>query len=159
MKEQNIKLTQSQLESLVERYFECETTDDEEEQLRKELASTQWESPAIDEAKVTMGFMSVGLSLHNKKARKSRSVIVRRAISIAATVIVIFTLAIFTYNRINIERDTCVAYVADEKISNDDKVLGMIKNDLGDMHEASTGVNDKVQQQLGSIGDALDSEK
>lgn len=50
-------MTNDYWKSLVEKYFEAETTPEEEERLRGFLAGT--EDPAFDEAKAVMGYFSV----------------------------------------------------------------------------------------------------
>ena len=46
-------------EALAERYFQAETTEEEEAQLRKFLCSTQARDPRFDEIRATMSFLHV----------------------------------------------------------------------------------------------------
>ena len=52
----NAPLSQEQLEAMIEQYFDCKLSDDDERRLRCELASTTFSSETIDEARFTMGF-------------------------------------------------------------------------------------------------------
>ena len=47
---------QAELEQLIDRYFDGETSVQEEQLLRKTLANCTWSSETIDEARFTMGY-------------------------------------------------------------------------------------------------------
>lgn len=56
----NYELKPSYWEQLAERYFQAETTEEEEQQLRRFLCSSQTQDPRFDEIRATMSLLYVG---------------------------------------------------------------------------------------------------
>jgi len=56
----NYELKPSYWEQLAERYFQAETTEEEEQQLRRFLCSSQAQDPRFDEIRATMSLLYVG---------------------------------------------------------------------------------------------------
>ena len=52
-------ISQVELERLIEQYFDCELSSEQEQWLLHELSVTTLSSEAIDEARFAMGYMSV----------------------------------------------------------------------------------------------------
>ncbi|MDE6813670.1 MAG: hypothetical protein K2J28_07585, partial [Duncaniella sp.] len=84
-------LTLPQLLEQIERYFDCSLTDAEERALRDEIAVTPLSHPAIDEARALMGFRRVQ---ETAIRRSSRHTALRAAVSIAAAIALVVTLAL-----------------------------------------------------------------
>ncbi len=53
-------VSKDELEMMIERYFDCELSEEEEILLRNNLAHCKYKSKSIDEALATMGFLAEG---------------------------------------------------------------------------------------------------
>ena len=141
---------QAELEELIGRYFDGETTVKEEQMLLEVLADCSWSSEAIDEARFAMGYFTV----HKQQGQRASSFTKRyRIAAIAASVAVVLTVGIGTLWHFQPHTDDmCVAYVNGKTVENDDAVMALISNDLNAMDDASQS----VEAQLSSIGEALE---
>ena len=142
--------SQAELEQLIERYFEGETSLQEEQMLRQTLADCPWNSTAIDEARFTMGYFMA----HKRQQRREAQIgMRRRVIGIAASIAVLLTVgasALWYTNQQS--QGTCLAYVDGKAISNEDAVMELIAQDLSTMDD----VSQSVEAQLMSISEALE---
>lgn len=152
-------MSQDELEEWIERYFDCALTDEQEQQLKRELAVTTCHSEAIDEARFTMGFMSVGMRLHNDWCRSAgRRNRTWRMVLAAASVVLILTIGLGLLHMKMTSSKVCYAYVEGGKVNNESEIMAMIQNDLGEVNDASESMNDRVLSQLTEMGDALEIE-
>lgn len=141
---------QAELEQLIDRYFDGETSVQEEHLLRETLANCPWSSETIDKARFTMGYFAAHRQHQQRMAQKSRR---NRAIGIAASIAIILGAGVFALW--HYQEDTnnmCIAYVNGKAINNDDAVLALIEKDLNAMEDASNG----MAAQLSSLGEALE---
>ena len=148
-KSQNIN-NQAELEQLIDRYFEGETSLQEEQTLREQLADCPWSSEKIDEARFTMGYFTA----HVKQQRSVIAAGTRRLITgIAASIALVLAVGGYAlWHQHGTTSDMCIAYVNGEEIQNDDMVMEMIANDMNVMDNAADGMAD----QLSSLGEALE---
>ena len=122
---------------LSERYFEAETTEEEERELRRFAAQTS--DPDFRELQAVMGFTSMGRPQTLKPSKP------QNLISIAASVIVVLGLSLF-FSLNNRQQDTgCVAWVNGEKITDPTEVMALMQITMRDM---SIDGNDPVEDQL-----------
>lgn len=138
---------------LSERYFEAETTEEEERELRRFAAQTA--DPDFRELQAVMGFTSMGrpqtLKPSNPQPVKL-STTPHRLISIAASVIVVLGLSLF-FGLNNRQQDTgCVAWVNGEKITDPTEVMALMQITMRDM---SIDGNDPVEDQLRDMFELL----
>ena len=84
MKQEN-DITRQQLEGLIAKYFDGQTSVAEEQMLKQCLAHYQWHGDVIDEARFTMGMLSVGADKHRRANRAARIVPVWRIAAAAAS--------------------------------------------------------------------------
>ena len=141
---------QEELEQLIDRYFEGDTTVEEEQTLRQCLADCPWDSEAIDEARFTMGYFTA----HKQQQHRANRVSNRfRYTAIAASIALLMAVGIGTLLHYQSQTNNmCVAYVNGKTIDNDDAVMALIANDLNAMDDASMS----MEAQLSSIGEALE---
>lgn len=151
-------LSQEELERLIDRYFECDLSDAQEQQLKQELAVTAFRSDNIDEARFTMGFMSAGMRLHRGRGSNVNGNRTWKIVSAAASVILILAVGLGVRNVKLGQDEACYAYVKGHKVSNESEVMALIHNDLDEVHIASSGIDDRMLDQLASMGDALEIE-
>lgn len=108
---------------LSERYFEAETTDEEEEMLKSFLLSEAGRDSDFDELRAVMGFVAVGRKVNRKDASVYRHFFGRTAaVYAAAAACVLFILMLVPFRAAEPE-EICVAYISGEKITNVDKVM------------------------------------
>ena len=142
--------TQAQLEELIGRYFEGETSVQEEQALRQCLADCPWHSETIDEARFTMGYFA---AYRHQQVRKSRWLTNDRIIGIAASIAVILAVGGYViWHQQPQTTDMCIAYVNGKTIDSSEQVMELIENDLNTIGEASQGMT----AQLSSLGEALE---
>ena len=145
----NLHITnQAELEELIGRYFDGETTVDEEQALKQCLADCPWNSETIDEARFTMGYFTA----HKQQQRASKVSNRFRYATIAASIALLMAVGIGSFWHFQQPKDMCVAYVNGKTIDNDDAVMALIANDLNAMDNASMS----MEAQLSSIGEALE---
>lgn len=140
---------QGELEQLIERYFDGETSVQEEQMLRAALADCPWISEAIDEARFTMGYFAA----HSHEAQRVKKNNSRRQfIGIAASIAIILAVGAYALWHQQQPIDVCVAYVNGRVVQDDDKVMELVANDLSKMDNAANAMT----EQLSSLSEALE---
>ena len=151
---------------LSERYFEAETTEEEERELRRFAAQTS--DPDFRELQAVMGFTTIARSSKSLKSLKSSkglkslkgSKVQQQAplkplkplklnshyMGLAASVIVVLGLSLF-FSLSNRQQDTgCVAWVNGEKITDPTEVMALMQNTMLEMNiEGSDPVEDQLR--------------
>ena len=140
---------QAELEQLIERYFDGETSVQEEQMLRETLAGCPWSSEVIDEARFTMGFFAAHCHETERVAKKSNR---RKFIGIAASIAIVLAAGGYALWHQQQSTGVCIAYVNGMVVQDDDKVMTLIANDLSMMDNAADAMTD----QLSSLGAALE---
>ena len=151
MKEQKRITSQAELERLIKRYFDGETSVQEEQRLRQCLANCPWESETINEAKVVMGYF-VAHSQHHQRATTNFSRL--RIAGIAATIALVLAIGGYQlwHTHGSATGDVCIAYVNGKVLDNSDEVMALIEQDLNSINAASQGMT----AQLSSLGEAIE---
>ena len=140
---------QAELEQLIDRYFDGETSIQEEQMLREALADCPWSSEAIDEARFTMGYFVA----HRQEAqRASKRNYRRQLIGIAASIAIILAVGGYALWHQQQPSDVCIAYVNGNVVEDNNKVMALIANDMSKMDNAANAMTD----QLSSLGEALE---
>lgn len=139
---------QAELEQLIERYFDGETSIQEEQMLRVALADCPWNSETIDEARFTMGYFAAH-SRETQRTKKSNSR--RQLIGIAASIAIILAVGVYAWHHQQ-PGDVCIAYVNGQVVQDNDKVMALVADDMSKMDNVSNAMTD----QLSSLGEALE---
>lgn len=136
--------TYQQWKELVERYFEAQTTDVEEEALARFLATPASQGKEFDELRAVMGFVATGRAIHNRQ--RMRRVRLRYYAAAAAITGVLALTAVWQVAQ---RTNVCVAYIngeryTDKKIvfSEAMKSIDKVRHDLP---------QETVQEQLSDI--------
>lgn len=142
--------SQDELEKLIERYFDGETTVQEERTLRQALADCPWRSESIDEARFTLGYFAE----YKQRNRRVMSFNTRhRLTSIAASIAICLAVGGYAlWHQYQSSANECIAYVNGKAITSDDAVMALIEKDLNTMDNASNS----MAAQLSSIGESLE---
>lgn len=97
-----------EVQRLISRYFEGETTEQEEGRLRVFLCST--DDPAYDDVRATMSYLAVGRRLHRSPSRR-----LWRPMAAAASVVLVCMLGLAGW-RYYQQQNLCVATVAGHEV-------------------------------------------
>lgn len=156
-------MTQIELEALIERYFEGETSEAEETALMRELAVTPHRSVAIEEAQAVAGYAAMRKKITAQAIEKvptKRRPSVAWWISRAAVVAVIMLAGGALFFAHQNRQPTCLAYVNGVKVVAEQEVMELVENDMKSFGETSlTGDVNPAASQLKAIGDVLEMNK
>lgn len=136
----NTTLTEQQLNQLIERYFNGDTTVDDEALLRRELAIDRWHTDVADEARFVLGYFSMA-----KPQVATRRASWARRLAAAACIGVLLAAGIVM---LNARRGQCVAWVGGQPIDDQEQVMNLIAGDLGNMGDASDELQQSMLNQL-----------
>lgn len=151
-------MNRNNLHTLIERYFNAETSVEEERMLRHELQRIPVHTdPLADEARAVMGFPLAGKATsgkHTKKLRLSPLPAWRNAAAMIAAAAVTGSIMFGVMRQNNGE---CVAYLNGQRISDRDAVMEMMLADLNDMGEASSDMQADIAASLSEMADAINN--
>ncbi len=141
---------QAELERLICRYFEGDTTVQEEQALREALADCPWSSEVINEARFTMGYF---VAHTQEQSHKSAIVNRRRIIGIAATIAIILTIGIPALShKWFTPQYECIAYVNGKVIADNQKaVMSLIAQDLSNMDMATREMDNAIADDMNNM--------
>ena len=152
MKQMQTITTKAQLEQLIDRYFEGDTSLQEEQMLKACLADCPWQSETIDEARFTLGYFTAHKQQQQRRPQAATRANRFRIAAIAASVAVLLTVGIGTLWNSRQSEGECIAYVNGKTIHDEKEVLNLMQNDLNDIGNASQSLAD----QLSSLGEAIE---
>lgn len=150
---------ESQLLRNIELYFDCQLTDEEEMELRRQLAHTSLSHPAVEEARAVMGFTTIRYrSLANVEVTASRGRLrgIRNMIAgVAASVALMVTAGVAVIqNFASNSSGDCIAYVNGRRITDEEDVWEIATQDAEELEKAFDecleGTADDIEA-LGSI--------
>jgi len=127
---------------LAEKYFKAETTDRQEDELKRFLITDKAFDKEFDELKAVMGYVSIGKSIRKKPKCKQRHRI-GFAISAAASITVIIGIGLgFMY----MNENQCYANVRGNIITDKDYVMADMRSTMADLlsDENSTDVEEEL---------------
>lgn len=142
--------------ALVERYFEADTSKEEEAELRSFLTLPEATGKEFDEARAVLSFLAVGRELSEKKSATVSLRSHRRIWNIAASLLIGLAIGcswLVTHQRNN----QCIAYIHGEKITNSEIVLQQMKLSFQEIQVDSEKLD--VKNQLNEIFDTLTAEE
>lgn len=128
------------------KYFDAETTEEEEARLRAFAATT--EDPDFVELRAVMGFVSMGRRLEYEAKEGASRASIRtywRIAGVAASLLLLVGLAAFWPKALT-EPD-CVAYVNGHEVTNPDQVMELMQQTLHDL-TADFQPADSIELQL-----------
>ena len=114
---------------LMQRYFDAETSPEEEKALALYAAST--DDPAFRELQGVLGYLSIG---HRKKVMKSRAV---RFYSIVAAASVAIVAAI-SISLLNQDHNSCIRYTYGNKEDDETLIMESVESSLADFFAGKT---------------------
>lgn len=143
----------------IDRYFECLLTDEEENKLRKKLATTELRHPNIDEAKALMGFRVPEKVRKSKIDRLSKEFSYKRVryAAIVAAVIAFAGLVgyIFQLNN-SFVSGNCLAFVNGKCIRDEDAVMKIIFQNISELEQATDEMKVDFLDELDDLASATE---
>lgn len=141
-----------QLHNLIDRYFEGETTLDQERQLRQLLAATTDDSPDIAGARAVLG-VTKKIVVSRRRPYFKRFVVS----SVAASIIVAVLIGGAVLSRQQTQHPVMMAYVGGEKTTDTDDILAIMHSQLNSISTADREVNAEIDAQLTVMNDLIDN--
>lgn len=138
---------------LVDRYFDAQTTEAEERQLRLFLATEGAAGPEFDEIKAVMGFLVTGKALHQSAKKRSVPFHASRWVAAAIAFLVISTA---TWQVMDHRQNVCVAYIYGEKCTDAHQVMSQLRLSLSQLRHEEEDMT--VESQLNDIFHTLGDE-
>ncbi len=150
------------LHRLIERYYDADTTAQEERMLLKAALESEGRDPIVDEVLAVMGYarrkpspeMEVKASM--KRGVGRRSVLLRvgsAAASVAAVVAVGFML--MRSPGVGVEAAECYAYVDGIRIENRNDVASLVNRQLSELANAEESVNEVITEDFSDMSEAF----
>ena len=130
-------MTQDYWKQLIDKYFEAETTPEEELALREFLAST--DDPAFDEARAVLGYFSA------QRSRRAARIRVRTLTASIAAAAAIALVAILGHDTVTLQDDTFVIYAYGEKNTDRQAVLDDMNQTLAELFAGNQGPDVSAQ--------------
>lgn len=142
----------AELEKLIQRYFDGETSLDEERTLRMQLADPAHHSDSADEARAVMGVFAAQRSATRRKRGTHRQVW-RAAAGFALLLAAAGTFLAFPRHN----SAEYLSYCAGTEISDRADVIAFMQADLSAMADAAESVGESVDNDFEAISIALSS--
>ena len=147
-------LYQDEWDGIIEKYFDGETSDEEEKLLLRFLATPQANDKKYNEIKAVMGYVAVGKTIYEKNNRNNKRFSIIPTKWIAAVVIgcIIGTAG---WKIVDNQQNVCVAYIGGEKCTDTQTVMAQVRQSLHSMNnEESRGtVDDQLKDIFTTISD------
>lgn len=150
------------IHKLIEAYFDCTLSEQEEQQLKQMLATTEEDTADVREAKAVLGVFAMERKLsqdaqqitnHEFRITHSKRSIVRYA----AAAVAVFAIVIGGMKYVEYQEDNaCVMYVNGEKISNEKIVLAQMVGQMDDISEAADYNDQTMFNQLDDMASVLE---
>jgi hypothetical protein len=138
---------------VIGRYFEAQTTDEEESALKKFLVSPEAAGREFDEARAVLGFATVGRRLCHARRRTALR---RRITGYSAAASVALVIA-FSGWAVYSSRNQCVAYINGVKCTDEDVVMAEMQRSMQEM--GSTASSADIGATLGDMFETMDEFK
>ena len=138
---------------VIGRYFDAQTTDEEESALERFLVSPEAAGREFDEARAVLGFATVGRRLCHARRRTALR---RRIAGYSAAASVALVIA-FSGWAVYSSRNQCVAYINGVKCTDEDVVMAEMQRSMQEM--GSTASSADIGATLGDMIETMDEFK
>ena len=114
---------------LMQRYFDAETSPEEEKELALYAAST--DDPAFEDLRGVLGYIGIGRQIKAKKARAVRFYSIVAAASVAIVTAIGITLS-------NQDHNSCIRYTYGDKEDDETLIMESVESSLADFFAGKT---------------------
>ncbi len=144
----------------IDRYFDCLLTDEEENKLRKQLATTEFTHHCIDEAKALMGFRAPERVQKTEKKRIKKIFSyekVRYGTIIAAVVtLVVSSVYVLQLKDNGFGSTNCLAFVNGKCIRDEDAVMEILFQNMSELDQATDEMKIDFLDELDDLASATE---
>lgn len=159
------------IHKLIDAYFDCTLSEQEEQWLKRMLATTDEDTADVREAKAVLGVfamerkLSQGTPIRNSALTSPSASFPgfailhhrKRIVRYAVAAVAVFAIIIGGMKYVEYKEDnTCVMYVNGEKISNENIVLAQMMGQMDDIGEAADHNDQTMLNQLDDIASVLE---
>ena len=120
---------------LMRRYFDAETSHEEEKELALYAAST--DDPAFVQLRGVLGYLSIG----RQEMARRRTAVIYRAVAVAASVVVIAAIGLT-----NASQKDCVQIDHGTRVENDDVIMASVETSLADFFGEATPAETNLKE-------------
>lgn len=160
MKKSNTQLTPEEALRLADRYFEAQTSEEEEERLRYFILTAENADSRFNDVRAVMGVAlcpphAVTASKHkhqHKRIHTSFSVLVKRT-AVAASFLLIAGVATTSY--LHHENNLCIAYINGQKVTDHERVEKTMHDVLQQM-DMSHDQTSPIEEQMSNMFEPLE---
>ena len=138
---------------MIGRYFDAQTSDEEESALKRFLVSPEAAGREFDEARAVLGFTTVGRRLCHARRRTALR---RRIAGYSAAASVAMVIA-FSGWAVYSGRNQCVAYINGVKCTDEDVVMAEMRRSMREM--GATASSADIGATLGDMFETMDEFK
>lgn len=146
-------LSEAQISDLIERYFNAETSVEEEAALKCAVACD--DNPRYDDIRAVLGYVAVKKAHSNVRRMRWG----QRAMQVAAVAAVAVVLGVSVWlidgNSAGKESGDCYAYVQGRRIDDPSHVMSIVQDDFSDIREAANATDCDMRSQIDDIREAL----
>lgn len=116
--------------TLVRRYFDAQTTSEEESRLRHFLLTSPLRDADFEEARAVMGLVAIANACHTTTHHTSRHRF-HRVLTLAASFALLLSLGtLIVLTQSKHADNECVAYVNGHKVTNEQEVINLLHRDI-----------------------------
>ncbi len=128
--------------ALMQRYWEAETTPEEERELARYAA---WvDDPGFEEIRGVLGYLSIG---REKKARRSRTVRMYSFAAVAASIVAVVAIGLNIKTTENSHQDElCVRYSYGEVSNNNEQIMSSVESSLADFFAGNSLADNNLRE-------------
>ena len=141
-------MNKQELHILIEKYFQADTSLEQERQLKKELCNTTFSSALIDEARAVLGYSMI--QPHTNKLTVRRFKVSIHHIAVAASIAFVATIG-FIGLADNNDTSPSYAIVDGETITDDKIIFEMVKQSLDLIAEANENAQNRTDLDMKEI--------
>lgn len=149
--------------NLIDKYFEAQTSIEEEELLLKESLSRFGRDPAANEILAVMGYSHINLQksvVNDREIKRRKRHYILQSTAAAVTVFLSIAAAlIFSFEHSEIKHEDSYAYVGGVRIENKTEILSLIESQLNEVSDAQEIINNTISNDLEDFRDVLNNEQ
>ena len=128
--------------ALMQRYWEAETTQEEERELARYAARV--DDSEFEEIRGVLGYLSIG---REKKEKRARALRMYSFAAVAACLIAVITIGLnFITTEIRHQEDLCVRYSYGEISNNNEQIMSSVESSLADFFAGSSLADNNLRE-------------
>lgn len=152
-------MTKEERHILIERYFEAETSAEEERKLRDVLLKLPYPDAEEREALAVMGYASVKPNRETHSRKRIGKRMLRYAAVAGGLILVAAGLATALNIEMRKQQSRCIAYVGGVEITDEAHIMALVSSQLSEMSEISEEMDTEIMGDFNEIRDALKMEE